>query len=196
MRILNLPPEVTETASRQEVMRAWLDKGKLSLSLCHKFPDRYKPTIEIWAMLLSDIFHHVVDALALETKIERPIIQEQIRTFFEEVLRSNRGSRSGALKEYNERLKELPDPDVSGDDQCVEIVRIILLEDSIRVVVRVGMWLPDNEESVWGNLLYDLIYTVALSMKNDDLDEVREILAKKVLGYIEEPSTEYSGRYY
>jgi hypothetical protein len=178
-------------------MRAWLDKGMLSLSLCHKFPDGYtRPASEIWGMLLSDIFHHVVDALVLETKFERSFIQEQIRNSFEEVLRSDRGSRIGVLKETKERKKELPDPDVSGDDHCVEIVRIVLLQGSIRVVVRVGMWLPDNEESVWGNLLYDLIYMVALSMKKDDVDGIRDRLAKKVLEYIENPSSEYSGRYY
>jgi hypothetical protein len=192
-----LPSEITEDDSRQEAMRAWLDKGMLSLALCKEFPADYtKPAIEVWGMLLSDIFHHVVDALVLETKIERPFIQDQIRSSFEEVLRSDRGSRIGVLKECKERKKELPDPDVSGDDHCVEIVRIFLLKGSIHVLVRVGMWLPDNEEAVWGNLLYDLTYMVALSVEKDDVDGLRGVLAKKALNYIEKPSSEYSGRYY
>jgi hypothetical protein len=37
---------------------------------------------------------------------------------------------------------------------------------------------------------------VALSMKKDDVDRIRDVLAKKVLEYIEDPSSEYSGRYY
>jgi hypothetical protein len=102
----------------------------------------------------------------------------------------------GVLKECKRRRKELPDPDVTGGEQSVEIVRIILMTDSIRVLVRVGMWLPDEEESVWGNLLYDLIFMVALSMKKDSLDEIRETLAEKILGYLERPSTKYSGHFY
>jgi hypothetical protein len=197
MRPLTLPSEVTDDDTRQEVMRAWLDRGKLSLSLCHQFPAGYKPPMEMWAMLLSDVFHHVVDALVLETGLERPFIQGQIWESFGEVLRSDRGPRIGVLNEFPELRKELPDPDVSGEDeQCVEIARIILMKDWIRVVVRVGMWLPEEEEIVWGNLLYDLIYMVALSMKKDDLDALRERLAQKFLGYIERPSTEYSGHFF
>ncbi|MDP5009225.1 MAG: cation transporting ATPase C-terminal domain-containing protein, partial [Glaciimonas sp.] len=55
---------------------------------------------------------------------------------------------------------------VSGDEKCVEIVRIALIPDSIRVMVLVGMWLPE-EEAVWGNLLYD-ISQIAIPFDNVD----------------------------
>jgi hypothetical protein len=197
MRVLEPQLEVMEANPRQEVLQAWIDRGMLSLSLCNQFPEDYtQPHIEIWAMLLSDIFHHVVDAIVLETGQDKAFVQRQLKDSFEEVLRSQRHSRSGTLREFDRRLIELPDPDVSGDDNCVEIARIFLLAGSIRVLLLVGMWLPDDEESVWGNLLYDLSYMIASSMKPDDIEELHNTLAQKMINYVDEPSTRYSGEYY
>ncbi len=151
---------------------------------------------EIWGMLISDIFHHVVDAIALETERERDEVQNSLRQSFDEVVHSERGTRHGTLKSISERLPELPDPDVTGEEKCVEIVRIALIPDSIRVMVLVGMWLPD-EEAVWGNLLYDISSMVAESLgSRRDVDTTKADLISDVLYYIDNPSTKYSGEYY
>ena len=156
MRALAPPAEVREERNRQEVFRAWIDGGMLSISLCNVFPESYRDDpSEIWGIFISDIFHHVVDAIVLETGRDHTGVKDSLRQPFEEVFCSARGTRYGTLKQTSQQLPEIPDPDVIGDDNCVEIVRIALLPDSIRVMVLVGMRLPDNEESVWGNLLYD-----------------------------------------
>jgi hypothetical protein len=156
MRALAPPAEVREERNRQEVFRAWIDGGMLSISLCNVFPESYRDDpSEIWGIFISDIFHHVVDAIVLETGRDHTGVKDSLRQSFEEVFCSARGTRYGTLKQTSQQLPEIPDPDVIGDDNCVEIVRIALLPDSIRVMVLVGMRLPDNEESVWGNLLYD-----------------------------------------
>lgn len=168
----------------------------LSLSLSHDFPEDYRESPHIWPMLLSDIFHHVVDALADETGLERHLVQDDLKKAYEEVLRSERGIRAGTVKEFKKRVTELPDPDVTGDDHCVEIIRIILLDDSIRVIVRVGMWLEIGEEEVWGNLLYDLCSMIASSLDRGAADSIRDRLSKELLHYIDNPSTVYSGEFY
>jgi len=147
-------------------------------------------------MLLSDIFHHVVDAIVLETEQQRVTVQEKLKASFEDVVASKRGSRFGNLKSYEERVMDLPDPNVSGADDCVEIVRIVLLEESIRVMVLVGMWLPENEESVWGNLLYDMSYMLASSIVSEEVEKTQFLVIQAILRYIEEPSTDYTGQYY
>ena len=58
------------------------------------------------------------------------------------------------------------------------------------------MWLPDEEESVWGNLLYDLTYMIASNIKADNPEELRHTIAQKIVDYIDKPSTKYSGKYY
>ena len=196
MRVLELPPEIATDRSKQEVLQAWLDKGKLSISLSNSFPEGYKSPIEVWPMLLSDIFHHVVDAIVLETGYDRVFVQSELQTSFEEILRSERVSRIGKLMKWDQREPELPDPQVSSDSDCVEIIRIFLLKDSIRVLVLVGMWLPDEEEVVWGNLLYDLTSIIASSLQKDGSDELRNEIAQKLVSYIIDPNTEYSGQYY
>ncbi len=197
MRPLNPPADIFEDDQRQEVLRAWLDQGMLSLSVCHVFPESYKqPQLSIWAMLLSDVFHHVVEAIVLETDSAREFVAGQLRLSFEEVLRSQRESRFGKLRDFSRSRKNLPDPDVSGDDTCTEIVRIILLPGSIRVLVLVGMWLPDQEESVWGNLLYDLAFMIGMSIDGNSAELLRDEIAEKLVSYMEKPSTNYSGKYY
>ncbi|MBA4148018.1 MAG: DUF5076 domain-containing protein [Verrucomicrobia bacterium] len=198
MRALELPNEVLSEKNRQEVLRAWIDGGMLSISVCNRFPERYRDDhAQIWGMLLSDIFHHVVDAVVLETSRTRKDVRESLRHSLEEVVGSDRGTRCGALKIHSRCALQLPDPDVSGDDNCVEIVRIALLPDSIRVIVLVGMWLPDNEESVWGNILYDAAAMIASTFNPErDADRVKADLLADILHYIDHPSTKYSGEYY
>ncbi len=198
MRTLEPPEEVRLEVNRQEVLRAWIDGGMLSLSVCSAFPKTYsEETSEIWGMLISDIFHHVVDAIALETSRDRDEVQDSLRHSLDEVVNSQRGSRFGTLKVHSKRIAELPDPDVTGDDNCVEIVRIALLPDSIRVMVVVGMWLPNDEEQVWGNLLYDTASMIASSLSPErDLDTFKADLLADVAHYIDDPSTKYSGEYY
>lgn len=197
MRILEPPDEVRAALRRQEMFRAWIDGGMLSLSICHLFPETYKEDpAEIWGMLVSDIFHHVVDAIVLETSRERDEVLGSLRKSFEEVVRSERGTRHGTLKNILKRLPELPDPDVSGGDKCVEIVRIALIPDSIRVMVLVGLWLPE-EEAVWGNLLYDISAMIAESLGSQrDVPTTKADLIADVLHYIDNPSTNYTGEYY
>lgn len=197
MRILEPPDEVKAAPQRQEVFRAWIDGGMLSISVCNEFPETYRedPT-EIWGMLISDIFHHVVDAIVLETARERDEVQSSLRQSFDEVVCSERGTRHGTLKTISTRLPELPDPDVSGDEKSVEIVRIALIPDSIRVMVLVGMWLPD-ETAVWGNLLYDISAMVAESLGSQpNVATTKAGLIADVLHYIDNPTTKYSGEYY
>jgi hypothetical protein len=198
MRILEPPEEVLLAEERQEVLRAWIDGGMLSVSVASVFPENYRDErSEIWGMLISDIFHHVVDAVVAETGRDRNDVQDSLRRSLHDVAQSQRGSRFGKLKIFDRRWAELPDPDVSGDDNSVEIVRIALLRDSIRVMVFVGMWLPDNEESVWGNLIYDMSSMLASSMKPEgNADELKDELIRDVINYIDHPSTKYSGEYY
>ncbi|MEM9479142.1 MAG: DUF5076 domain-containing protein [Verrucomicrobiota bacterium] len=198
MRVLEPPKEVLDAPSRQEVFRAWIDRGMLSVSLCNVFPESYREDVaEIWGMLISDIFHHVVDAIVVETGRAREDVQEALRTSLDEVVRSERGTRHGTLKKITQQLPEIPDPDVTGDESCVEIVRIALIPDSIRVMVLVGMWLPDDEESVWGNLLYDISAMLAESLAPElDVETLKSDLLSDVVSYIDDPSTKYSGEYY
>jgi hypothetical protein len=198
MRVLEPPAEVARAADRQEVLRAWIDGGRLSISLCQSFPESYHDDpAEIWGMLLSDVFHHVVDAIVLETSRDRYEVQDSLRQSLDEVVRSERGTRLGTLKVHRERVPELPNPDVTGGDECVEIVRIVLLPDSIRVMALVGMWLPDEEESVWGNLLYDTAAMIASSLRPErDANALKGELLADVARYIDHPSTQYSGEYY
>lgn len=197
MRSLDLPSEILQDDSRQEVLRAWIDGGMLSLSVCHRFPEDYtRSPLDVWPMLLSDIFHHVVDAIVLENELPRAFVKRQLKAAFEDVTRSERGSRTGVLKCIKHSQKQLPDPDVSGGEHCVEIVRILLLESSIRVIVRVGMWLPDDEEGTWGNLLYDLAFMIATSIRPSGPEGIRDTMIERIGYYIDHPSTRYSGNYY
>lgn len=84
-------------------------------------------------------------------------------------------------------MPELPDPDVSGDEKYVEIVRIALIPDSIRVMVLVGMWLPE-EEAVWGNLLYDISAMVAESLGSQRDVATKADLFADALYYIDNPT--------
>lgn len=198
MRVLVPSEEILQERNRQEVFRAWLDGGMLSVSVCHVFPDSCtRDVAEIWGMLISDIFHHVADAIVLETGRDQEDVREALRAALDEVFRSERGTRRGTLKKIVERRPEISDPDVTGDESCVEIVRIALLPDSIRVMVLVGMWLPDQEESVWGNLLYDIAALVAESLAPErDAETTKSDLIQDVFHYIEHPSTAYSGEFY
>ena len=198
MRVLEPSQEVREEQNRQEVFRAWIDGGALSISLCNVFPESYSEGVsEIWGMLISDIFHHVVDAIVLETGRELEEVQSSLRGSLQKVIQSERGTRRGNIRELTKSQPEIPEPDVSGDDSCVEIVRIVLLPDSIHVMVLVGMWLPDNEESVWGNLIYDTSAMIAETLVPErDVETLKKDLLADVLGYIDKPSTKYSGEYY
>jgi Domain of unknown function (DUF5076) len=198
MRVLEPPDEILREKNRQEVMRAWIDGGMLSISLCNDFPDSYRDDpAEIWGMLISDIFHHVLDAIVLETSRQRDEVQKSLQHSLKEVVRSERETRFGVLKIHPSRVAQLPDPDVTGDDNCVEIVRITLLPGSIRVMVLVGMWLPDDEESVWGNLIYDTASMVASSLRaGGDTDSLKADLLEDIAHYIDCPNTKYSGEYY
>ncbi|OUR86889.1 hypothetical protein A9Q81_27565 [Gammaproteobacteria bacterium 42_54_T18] len=147
-------------------------------------------------MLISDVFHHVVDAIALETNQNRNTVQEKLKECFEGVFDSRRDIRYGSVKVVDEQAIELPGPGVSSNDGCVEIARIVFLEDSIRVIVLVGMWLPSDEESVWANLLYDMTYMIASSIESDlDVEKTQEFIVYELLRYIKEPSTAYTGQY-
>lgn len=194
MRPLDLPQDLDDAPEKQEVLRAWIDEGMLSLSLSHAFPESYRSCSDVWPMLLSDIFHHVVDALVIETGMERAIVQQDLQDAFEEVIRSDRGTRAGKLRTHK-CLPLLPDPDVS-DENGVEIIRIILIPKSIRVIVRVGMWIKMGEEQVWGNLLYDLCAMIASSLDEGAADDIRSRFATKILDYVEHPSSQYSGEFY
>lgn len=194
MRPLDLPLELDANPDKQEVLRAWIDEGMLSLSLSHVFPESYRSCTDVWPMLLSDVFHHVADALVIETGVDRSVVQQDLQRAFEEVIRSDRGTRAGKLRQH-EHLPLLPDPDVT-DENGVEIIRIILTPGAIRVIVRVGMWIKSGEEEVWGNLLYDSCSMIASSLDKQAADSIRDRFAKKVLGYVEHPSTTYSGEFY
>jgi hypothetical protein len=194
MRPLDLPLELDANPGKQEVLRAWIDGGMLSLSLSHNFPESYRTCADVWPMLLSDVFHHVTDALVIESGADRSIVQHDLRNAFEEVVRSDRGTRAGKLR-LQPCLPLLPDPDVT-DENGVEIIRIILTPGAIRVIVRVGMWIKGGEEEIWGNLLYDLCSMIASSLDKKAVDSIRDRFAKKILDYVEHPSTTYSGEFY
>ena len=200
MRVLRPPLEITEANACQEVLRAWIDRGMLSLSIGARLPVKYmeyKPSPYVgWAMLLSDVFHHVVDAIATETGRDKTSIQKSVKDSFLEVLRSDRPSRCGNIRKFDQPLAELPDPNVSNDDKAVEVVRMFLLPGGVRVLLLVGMWLPADEESVWGNILYDLLYLIASTLDPDRPETLRDTLSRKVISYIAKPTTEYSGEYY
>ena len=94
MRVLEPSQEVREEQNRQEVFRAWIDGGALSISLCNVFPESYSEGVsEIWGMLISDIFHHVVDAIVLETGRELEEVQSSLRGSLQKVIQSERGTR-------------------------------------------------------------------------------------------------------
>lgn len=198
IRVLDPPAEVLEVSARQEVFRAWIDGDALSVSLCNQFPERWGDDLpEIWGALISDIFHHVVDAIHVETNRPRNEIQQALRTTLEEVIRSGRGTQAGTLQKVLERLPEIPAPELKGGEDSFEIIRIALLPGSIRVMALVGMWLPEDEEVVWGNLLYDISSIVAacLAPERDYAVSKSEVLSHLISG-IDTPNTNYSGEYY
>lgn len=192
--VLEHPAEVLEVADLQEVLRAWIDGDALSISLCNQFPKRWGDDLpEIWGILISDIFHYIVDAIHVETNRPRNEIQQALRTTLEEAIRSERGTQAGTLQKVLQRLPEIPAPEVKGGDDSFEILRILLLPESTRVMALVGMWLPDDEEVVWGNLLYDISSLVAASFVPErDYETSKSELLSHVISGIDTPITNYS----
>ena len=89
MRVLEPPEEVLNSPSRQEVFRGWIDGGMLSVSICNVFPESDREDVaEIWGMLIADIFHHVVDAIVLETGRARKDVKEVMQASLDEIIKS------------------------------------------------------------------------------------------------------------
>jgi hypothetical protein len=169
----------------------------MSLSLALSLPEHSKKSSVVWAMLLSDVFHHVAEAIADQTARSKAEVSSVLENCFREVIDSDRGIRTGVVRPFWERSPALDAPEVDAESDSVEKVRILFLPDSIRVLVRVGMWLPNDEEAVWGNILYDLASLIAEQISTgDDASRLRTGLFNDTLGYVHKPSTTYTGTYY
>ena len=199
MRELTLPEEIRNSAEREEVLRVYIDNGMLSISMANDFACRYEQDIETtWAMLLSDIALHVIDAISLETDDDKKKVKEKVMERLDEVRASDRNAQSGNTT-IEKTAPSLTIAPTNEQGEVVEIVRIILMKETIHVAVYVGMWLENgNEEKVWGDVLYDLSSIIAYNLpgvfgKKKRKKKILDIL----LDFIENPTTDsYSGHYY
>ncbi|MAS92861.1 MAG: hypothetical protein CMO55_06650 [Verrucomicrobiales bacterium] len=112
MRALDLPSDFPTSKECQELFRAWIDRGKISISICHDLPSDWRIPEESWAMLLSDIFHHVIEGIVAATTHPREDVLHRIFHAFEIAVKSKRECRAGITKEFTDSFRELPTPDI------------------------------------------------------------------------------------
>lgn len=195
MTTLELPPEIESDNKRMEVLRAWIDEGKLSLAYCSEqswlYEDNPKST---WAMYLSDIVHHAAHAIYLETERSESISRQAILSHLKEIMDSGRDFRKGDI--YTQR--ELPGqrlPLERRTDDLQEMACILHSEGTIHVLLNVGCWLEIGEEEAnWANIVYDLAGMLSEQFPNveETVNEILELLVK----FIEHPTTDsYTGAY-
>ena len=63
-------------------------------------------------MLLSDIFHHVIEGIVAATTHPREDVLHRIFHAFEIAVKSKRECRAGITKEFTDSFRELPTPDI------------------------------------------------------------------------------------
>lgn len=200
MRQLIPPDELLRDESRRELLRAWIDAGKLSVSMVETLPGyETKQGQTVWEMLLSDVSHHVIDAIHKETQQPRRDVRLKIKGSLLDTLSDQRGVRFRSIITTQLHPSELGIKNASGDESAVEMVRIFFIDDGVRIIVRVGMWHANGaEENNWANIIYDLAHMVASVIKDerDSIEVVRNKMVKSVLDYLDRPTSKYDGHYY
>lgn len=195
IRLLSLTDEIASDDDRYEVLRVWIDAGHLSAAIADSLPEKWTvDRKEAWAILLSDVGHHVIDAIVLETGRYILDIRARIVAQLEECRRTLRDTIVGAV------FTQEPFPDLCANyrsDDVVEMIRIIIRDrmESIDIIIFPCMWLKnDTEEENWGNILYDL--TSILSRGKEYDQEYRIDLLEQVIEYIKNPTTQnYCGSF-
>jgi len=195
MTTLALPQEIESDSERVEILRAWIDEGKLSLSYDKEQTWLYKKDLKAtWAMYLSDIVHHATHAISLETKASESKIRQTILEHLIEIIDSGRGFRKGDVYPEIGKVGQ-PLPLEKKTDDLQEMIRILHSKEVIHILLNVGCWLEiEEEETNWANIVYDLAGMLAEQFPNQD-DAVGQILSL-LIQYIEKPTTDsYTGNF-
>jgi len=196
VRLLEPPDGMNPEGGVLEYLRVWIDSGKLCMSVADPLPDDPKENLErIWAMLLSDVIHHVVDAIVLETGDYIVEVRNRIKSKVSECFKSWRDTYSGEI--ITQDPKEELDISIQSDD-AVELIRFFHDSKDYHAVVFVGMWIKSNEEeNTWGNIIYDVATMISDTVSSESTKEKFKFrLLEHLEEFIENPTTDsYRGQY-
>ena len=92
---LDLPDGVVDANEAIEVMRAWVTDGTLNVIID---PETFRHDVSEWGRLLSDIAHHISNAVELDGQINRFDAIESIRDAFEAGLAHDTLTMTGKIK--------------------------------------------------------------------------------------------------
>ncbi len=92
---LDLPDGIRDANQAIEVMRAWIADGTLHVVFD---PETFRHDASEWGRLLSDIAHHISNAVELDGQLSRYDAIEAIREGFEMGLGQDAVTMSGRIK--------------------------------------------------------------------------------------------------
>lgn len=92
---LELPDGVLEAEQAMEVLRAWVADGALHVIFD---PDTFRDEVSEWGRLLSDVVHHIANAVELEGQMTRADAMKAIEQAFSENLHQAQHTMAGRIK--------------------------------------------------------------------------------------------------
>ena len=92
---LDLPDGVRESEDAVEVMRAWVGDGALHVIFD---PETFQHDVSEWGRLLSDVAHHISNAVELDGQMDRLDALAAIRQAFDAGISSENLVMSGKIK--------------------------------------------------------------------------------------------------
>lgn len=92
---LDLPDGVAEAEDALEVLRAWVGDGALHVIFD---PECFRHDVSEWGRMLSDVAHHIANAVELDGQMDKMDALAVIRQAFEAGISSESVTMSGRIK--------------------------------------------------------------------------------------------------
>ncbi len=92
---LDLPDGVREADEAVEIMRAWVGDGALHVIFD---PETFQHDVSEWGRLLSDVAHHISNAVELDGQMDRMDALAAIRQAFDNGISAENTVMSGKIK--------------------------------------------------------------------------------------------------
>lgn len=92
---LELPDGIVDAEQAIEVMRAWVADGSLHIVFD---PETFRHDVSEWGRLLSDIAHHISNAVEIDGQMSRYDAIDAIRESFEMGLGQDTVTMTGKIK--------------------------------------------------------------------------------------------------
>lgn len=92
---LDLPDGVRDSDSAVEVLRGWIADGSLHVIFD---PETFRHDVAEWGRLLSDIAHHISNAIEMDGQMNRVEAAEAIREAFHQGIAEDTLTMQGRIK--------------------------------------------------------------------------------------------------